>query len=106
MDLFSSYAKSIQLTGDAKAFCEEIIAEAVSSRENEDGKLDTGDDSNKLSTSAHLRKIEFEEAEIIGFGAFKDEITYPLNDRGVVCVVGDNRDDSGFADSTVPVKRR
>ena len=99
MDLFSSYAKSIQLTGDAKAFCEEIIAEAVSSRENEDGKLDTGDDSNKLSTSAHLRKIEFDEVEITGFGAFKDEITYPLNDRGVVCVVGDNRDDSGFADS-------
>ena len=99
VDLFSSYAKSIQLTGDAKAFCEEIIAEAVSSRENEDGKLDTGDDSNKLSTSAHLRKIEFDEVEITGFGAFKDEITYPLNDRGVVCVVGDNRDDSGFADS-------
>ena len=99
VDLFSSYAKSIQLTGDAKAFCEEIIAEAVSSGENEDGKLDTGDDSNKLSTSAHLRKIEFDEVEITGFGAFKDEITYPLNDRGVVCVVGDNRDDSGFADS-------
>ncbi len=100
VDLFSSYAKSIQLTEDAKAFCEEIIAEAVSSRENEDGsKLDTGDDSNKLSTSAHLRKIEFDEVEITGFGAFKDEITYPLNDRGVVCVVGDNRDDSGFADS-------
>lgn len=99
VDLFSSYAKSIQLIGDAKAFCEEIIAEAVSSRENEDGKLDTGDDSNKLSTSAHLRKIEFDEVEITGFGAFKDEITYPLNDRGVVCVVGDNRDDSGFADS-------
>jgi len=99
VDLFSSYAKSIRLTGGAKAFCEEIIAEAVSSRENEDGKLDTGDDSNKLSTSAHLRKIEFDEVEITGFGAFKDEITYPLNDRGVVCVVGDNRDDSGFADS-------
>lgn len=99
VDLFSSYAKSIQLIGDAKAFCEEIIAEAVSSRENEDGKLNTGDDSNKLSTSAHLRKIEFDEVEITGFGAFKDEITYPLNDRGVVCVVGDNRDDSGFADS-------
>ena len=99
VDLFNSYAKSIRLSGDAKAFCEEIITEAVSSKENEEGKLDTGDDSNKLSTSAHLRKVEFDEVEISGFGAFKDEITYPLNDRGVVCVVGDNRDDSGFADS-------
>ena len=99
VDLFNSYAKSIRLTGDAKTFCEEIITEAVSSKENEEGKLDTGDESNKFSTSTHLRKVEFDEVEITGFGAFKDEIKYPLNDRGVVCVVGDNRDDSGFADS-------
>ena len=55
VDLFNSYAKSIQLTGDFKAFCEEIITEDVV-EENEEGKLDTGDESNKFSTSTHLRK--------------------------------------------------
>ncbi|CAL6334677.1 unnamed protein product [Bathycoccus prasinos] len=92
VDLFSSYAKSIRLTGGAKAFCEEIIAEATAN--SIPATIQTN-----FPRSAHLRKIEFDEVEITGFGAFKDEITYPLNDRGVVCVVGDNRDDSGFADS-------
>ena len=121
IDLFGSYAKSINLSDDAKLFCEDIINRASSSS-SLDGKrigdnvldfggdddvvenkfstgIDTGDDTHKLSKSLHHRKVIFDTVEITGFGAFKETVEYPLNDRGVVCIIGDNRDDSGFADS-------
>ena len=38
-------------------------------------------------------RVALESVEVEGFGAFADSARYPLGDRGVCAVVGDNRDD-------------
>jgi len=43
-------------------------------------------------------QLSMHSVEVEGYGAFTDAVVYPLKERGVCAVVGDNRDD-GCSDS-------
>jgi hypothetical protein len=47
---------------------------------------------NNINPSSQVREIEFQSVTIEGYGSFKDEITYPLMDRGLVLIRGSNLD--------------
>jgi hypothetical protein len=48
--------------------------------------------SNLLSVSTNTTNLVLESVSIKGFGPFKDEVEYPLLDRGLVLLRGTNRD--------------
>lgn len=39
--------------------------------------------------------LEIESVSVLGFGSFRDEIVYPLRNRGVLLLKGKNKDDTG-----------
>jgi hypothetical protein len=45
-----------------------------------------------LNPSPQVREVEFHSVTIEGYGSFKDEVTYPLLDRGLVLIRGSNLD--------------
>lgn len=45
-----------------------------------------------LIPSSQVREVEFQSVTIEGYGSFKDEVTYPLMDRGLVLIRGSNLD--------------
>jgi predicted DNA-binding protein YlxM (UPF0122 family) len=47
---------------------------------------------NMNPTSAAVREIDFHSVTIEGYGSFKDVISYPLMDRGLVLIRGSNLD--------------
>ncbi len=49
-------------------------------------------ESHEVNRDKNSAMLVFEEISIQGFGPFKESITYPLNERGLVLVKGSNRD--------------
>jgi hypothetical protein len=47
---------------------------------------------NIMNPSSLVREIDFHSVTIEGYGSFKDEVTYPLMDRGLVLIRGSNLD--------------
>jgi Calcineurin-like phosphoesterase len=68
-------------------------------------QLDNGDIENKNGEKILLSgssSLELSSVSIIGFGPFRDQVTYPLSDRGLVLIRGCNND--GGSDRYEPTK--
>ena len=91
--LYDAYAKAVRLPPDVAAEGRAVLAE-VAMRVAESDVDGTGAASLSSPRGKGERvRIAFKEVEVEGFGAFSDAVTYPLRNRGVCVVVGDNRDD-------------
>jgi hypothetical protein len=65
------------------------------------GELELLEDSNNVFyPSGNMTDLLLESVSLQGFGSFKDQVTYPLRERGLVLVRGTNKD--GGHDRYVP----
>ena len=90
--LYDAYATAAALPDDVVAFGKSVLAEVAASTAESDAD-GTSRASLDLSRGAATLRLSLASVEVEGFGAFADAVTYPLADRGVCAVVGDNRDD-------------
>ena len=73
-----------------KAFNELLAAGQSMIEESKDNEDATDDES---ITRMDFINLIFDQVSIQGFGPFESEVTYPLDQRGLVLVRGNNRDD-------------
>lgn len=60
------------------------------------GELELFEDSNNVVyPSGNMTDLLLESVSLQGFGSFKDQVTYPLRERGLVLVRGTNKDGGG-----------
>jgi hypothetical protein len=50
---------------------------------------------NAVYSSGNMTNLLLESVSLQGFGSFKDKVTYPLRERGLVLVRGTNKDGGG-----------
>ena len=97
--LYAAYAKAVDLPADVvelgKSVLEEVAANVAAADVDGTSARSIGGGGGKVSSPVQL---SMRSVEVEGYGAFTDAVTYPLRDRGVCAVVGDNRDD-GCSDS-------
>ena len=71
---------------------EELIRE-ISGLENNNGKNSLT--INSLSSGSLVSQLQIEAVSVKGFGSFRQEVVYPLLNRGLVLLRGTNKDDVG-----------
>ncbi len=98
--LYAAYAKAVDLPADVvelgKSVLEEVAANVAAADVDGTSARSIGGGGGRASSSPV--QLSMRSVEVEGYGAFTDAVTYPLRDRGVCAVVGDNRDD-GCSDS-------
>jgi len=70
----------------------EIVVEAGNKILDELGLINDSDEANLQPTSAATTMLSLDNITVGGFGPFKDSLTYPLKDRGLVLLRGSNQD--------------
>ena len=94
--LYDAYAEATALDAAAVKVGKEILAEVAAATRSADAdgtSRRSAGGGGVLGSDRGPLRVAFESVEVEGFGAFADSARYPLGDRGVCAVVGDNRDD-------------
>ena len=81
--LFDAYAAASDMTPSVSEFGREVLREVAAA--------DDAPDTRRASTGV---SVSFETVELEGFGTFQSTTRYPLGERGVCVVVGENRIDT------------
>lgn len=100
LGLYAAYAKAVDLPPDVvklgKSVLEEVAANVAAA--DVDGTSARSSLGGNMAGARSPVQLSMHGVEVEGYGAFTDAVAYPLRDRGVCAVVGDNRDD-GCSDS-------
>ena len=100
LGLYAAYAKAVDLPPDViqlgKSVLEEVAANVAAA--DVDGTSARSSLGGNIAGARSPVQLSMHGVEVEGYGAFTDAVAYPLRDRGVCAVVGDNRDD-GCSDS-------
>ena len=89
---WSSYLVSEVKREAMKNATAEIILQAGNEILDDLGLLNDSGDENSQPTTAVTTNLALDNITVEGFGPFRDSITYPLNNRGLVLLRGSNRD--------------
>ena len=100
--LYAAYAKAVDLPPDViklgTSVLEEVAANVAASDVDGTSARSIGGGGGGGALSRSPVQLSMHSVEVEGYGAFTDAVVYPLKERGVCAVVGDNRDD-GCSDS-------
>ena len=85
----TQYKRKREAMKDATA---EILLKAGNDILDELGLVNDSGDEDSQPTTAVTTNLVLDNITVEGFGPFRDSITYPLKDRGLVLLRGSNRD--------------